>query len=203
LNLAEEFAARGDQDSATRIVRAGLKDADSTLRASAAELAVKLDHQDSTALLPLLRDPEIMVRRRVLEAVANSPELATDEDLLPLLHDGEATLRARCETILRARGLTDKEIQLGRLLTDPSPLKRLQLIDRLPADADLDPEAWLKRLTQDPSPVVRIGAARAAMDPTSPLGVDLTPRVREMAQSDPDGTVRQIADYLIRNRAQP
>jgi hypothetical protein len=202
LHLANDFAARGDNDSAARLVQAGLKDADGTLRAAAAELAVKLNAHDGTALRPLLQDPDVTVRRRVLEAVANSPELATDEDLLPMLHDSEGSLRARCEVILRARGLGDKELNLGRLLTDPSPLKRLQLIDRLPADADLDPEAWLKRLTQDPSPVVRIGAARAAMDPTSPLGVNLTERVREMAQKDPDGTVRQIAEYLIRDRAQ-
>ena len=38
------------------------------------------------------------------------------------------------------------------------------------------------------------------MDPTSSLGVNFTERVRLMAQRDPDGTVRQIADYLIRTQ---
>jgi hypothetical protein len=203
LRLAEEFAARADKESAGRIVRAALKDADATLRAAAAELAVKLDARDGSAVLPLLHDPDIAVRRRVLEAVGPSPDLATDEDLLPMLHDSDEGLRARCEEFLRGRGLGNRELDLGRLLTDPSPLKRLQIIDRLPADADLDADTWLQRLSQDPSPAVRIGAARAAMDPTSPLGVNLTERVREMAQRDPDGTVRQIAEFLIRSRGAP
>lgn len=155
---------------------------------------------DGPLTISSFNDRRAEVRRKALEEFGHSRDKCLDEELLPLLHDSEADIRTRCEALLRERGLTNKEIDLGRMVSDPSPMKRLQVIDRLPADADLDPEVWLQRLTQDSSPAVRIGAARAAMDPTSPLGVNLTDRVREMAQKDPDGTVRQIAEYLLRTR---
>jgi hypothetical protein len=167
-------------------------------RPAATDIAANVEEGPLT--IASLLDSRAEVRRKALEEFGHSRDKCLDEELLPLLHDAEADIRTRSEALLRERGLTDKEIELGRVVSDPSPLKRLQVIDRLPADADLDPEVWLQRLTQDPSPAVRIGAARAAMDPTSPLGVNLTERVREMAQKDPDGTVRQIAEFLIRSR---
>jgi HEAT repeat protein len=164
--------------------------------------ATTISDDDGAMTVAKLSDKRAEVRRKALEALGASRDLCLDEELLPLLHDAEKDSRERCESFLKARGLTDKEIQIGRIASDPLPLKRLQLIDKLPTDFDLDAEAWLQRLSQDPSPAVRIGAARAAMDPSSTLGVNLTDRVREMAQKDPDGTVRQIADYLIRDRGQ-
>ena len=38
------------------------------------------------------------------------------------------------------------------------------------------------------------------MDPSSSWGVNFSDRVRQMASRDPDGTVRQIADYLLRTQ---
>jgi hypothetical protein len=112
-------------------------------------------------------------------------------------------VRGRCEAALKIRGLRDKDVLLGRLITDSSPLKRLEVIRFLPNDSQLDPQAWLNRLCQDSSPIVRASAARFALDPAAEIDADLSPRVRQMAQSDPDGTVRQIAEFLLRSRERP
>lgn len=181
-----------------RILSAGLVSPEPSVRARAASLAPTEMMAD---LVPLLRDPAPDVRRVVLKIAAPQRQAIPDDALLPLLHDADADLRHRAEAALRARGLRDKEIHIGKMVSDPSPLKRLEVISQLPSDADLDPEVWLKKLCDDPSPAVRANAACAAMDPTSTLGVDLRDRVRHMAQRDPDGTVRQIADYLIRTQA--
>jgi hypothetical protein len=70
----------------------------------------------------------------------------------------------------------------------------------LPADAELDPRVWVQKLCQDPSPLVRASAARFAMEPGAPSDARLTEKVREMALRDPDGTVRQIAEFLIQSQ---
>ena len=202
LQLAESLPARGAgcKEAATKIVQAGLQDDEASNQEQAISLAVKPEFGLGAAVVPLLKDSKPEVRRSALLAVAALRESVPDDDLLPCLHDSDAEIRGLCETALKARGLRDKDVQLGRLIIDPKPLKRLEVLRFLPHDSQLDPHAWLNRLCQDPSPAVRASAARAAMDPTSSLDVDLSQRVRQMAQSDPDGTVRQIADYLIRNR---
>ena len=150
-----------------------------------------------------MSDSSPEVRRAALLAGGQAREVMSDEEFLKCLHDADADVRELCETTLKNRGLRDKDLQLGRLISDPSPLKRLEVVRFLPLDAQLDAQAWLNRLCQDPSPAVRASAARTAMDPDSGLGVEMSERVRQMAQSDPDGTVRQIAEYLVRPRRAP
>jgi hypothetical protein len=127
-------------------------------------------------------------------------DVVQDDDILPFLHDPDATVRTLCESALKSRGLRDKDVMLARLITDPSPLKRLEVIRFLPNDSQLDPQAWLERLCQDPSPIVRASAARTAMEPGLGVEIDMVKQVRQMARADPNGTVRQIAEYLVRSR---
>ena len=87
---------------------------------------------------------------------------------------------------------------MAKLVTDASFLKRLEVISYLPNDNQIDPQAWLQRLSQDPVPAVRAAAARAGLEPDWQMNVDFRDRVREMARSDPDGTVRQIAGDLLK-----
>jgi HEAT repeats len=193
-------------DTAGRIVQEALKDDQVSIQVKAIILALKPEMGMAGEVAPLLKDPKPEVRRAAILAIGPFRDLVPDDDLLPCLHDADEEVRQRCEMALKARGLRDKDVLLGRLITDSSPLKRLEVIRFLPNDAELDPKAWLSRLCQDSSPVVRATAARYALDPAAEVDVDLTPRVRQMAQSDPDGTVRQIADFLIRQsrvRLQP
>lgn len=174
IELADMIVSRGDQpDGARALIRAGLADGDAT------------------------------VRRAALLAAGEARATLADEDLLVGLHDTDADVRELCESTLRQRGLGDKEIRLARLISDPAPLKRLEVIRWLPADTELNAQAWLQRLSRDSSPAVRAAAVRTAQDPESGLRADLSERVREMAQNDPDGTVRQIAEYLMRQAKLP
>jgi hypothetical protein len=199
LEVVERLVAKGvARDSCRGIVRGGLTDAAAPIREFAISLAIRSELALEPEVLPLLHDPEAGVRRSAVLAIGSSRDLLSDDELLPWLHDPDAEVSGLCETALRARGLRDRDIHLGRLLTDPSPLKRLQVIDFLPTDDQIDPRQWLQRLSQDPVPIVRAGAARAALDPEYRCDDEFRARIRQMAMSDPDGTVRQIADGLLK-----
>lgn len=187
------------RDHGAKIVQAALKDDQVSIQTRAIILALKPEFSLATDVVPLLRDPKPEIRRSAILAIGPFRDLAPDEELLPCLHDLDEEVRSRCASALKSRGLRDKDLLLARLISDSSPLKRLELIRFLPNDSQLDPQAWLSRLCQDSSPVVRATAARFALD-GGELEVDLYPRVRQMAQSDPDGTVRQIAEFLVRKR---
>ncbi len=205
LELAEMWQGRGAdcRDAAAQLVQAGLKDDQVSTQVRAIILALKPEFGLVVDVAPLLKDPKPEVRRAAVLAVGPFRDLVPDEDLLPCLHDADEEVRGRCEAALKIRGLRDKDVLLGRLITDSSPLKRLEVIRFLPNDSQLDPQAWLNRLCQDSSPIVRASAARFALDPAAEIDADLSPRVRQMAQSDPDGTVRQIAEFLLRSRERP
>jgi hypothetical protein len=92
---------------------------------------------------------------------------------------------------LRSRGRTARDIHLGRRYTAPDPAERQKLLLDLADEEGLDVTVWLDRLTADPDPAVRAGAARMAVERRADLG----DRIEQMSKSDPDGTVRRIADY--------
>jgi len=141
-----------------------------------------------------LRDRSPVVRRAALVAVAPANEVVSEEDLIPLLHDDDAEVQRLCEAVLRSRGLSEEHLELARLISDSSPKARLRVLERLGRAQDLDPAAWLRRLSQDPSPAVRAAAVRAAAGYPK---VDLSDRLREMANSDPSETVRQNAQHYL------
>jgi len=58
--------------------------------------------------------------------------------------------------------------------------------------------AWLLQLSQDPEPAVRAAAVGAAGDYPH---IDLSLRLREMAEGDPSETVRQNALYYWQQRS--
>jgi len=202
VQIAEALPASGAREAAAAIVRAALKDGSAISQDQAIMMAVRPEFNLSADVLPLLNDRKPEIRRSALLAVGALKEIVSDEELLPSLQDPDTEVRGLCEATLRGRGLRDKDIRLGKLVTDPSPLKRLEVLLHLPADADLDPRLWVQKLCQDTSPLVRASAARFAMEPGAPQDAKLTERVREMARHDPDGTVRQIAEFLI-NSQQP
>ena len=141
-------------------------------------------------LLPLLRDTDATVRRHALLAVGPEREAASDDQLLPLLHDDSQDVRQLCEKMLRSRGLTEEHVRLARLVSASDPSIRLQVLPLLRRNGDLDPEVWLRRLTFDNAAAVRAAAARA-----SGSVIGMRDRLREMAQTDPSETVRDIARF--------
>ena len=67
----------------------------------------------------------------------------------------------------------------------------MQLLLDLPGNDDINLAAWLKKLSDDPDSAVRAGAARVAVE----RDVDFAERLEQMSRSDPDGTVRKIAEH--------
>jgi hypothetical protein len=152
-------------------------------------------------LVPSLRDPEPRVRREALQALAlkkypSSQEyLISDDDLLSWLHDPDKQVQHWCEKALRARNHSDLEIQMARLVTDERVHERLKVFEYLKQSRYETPDVWIARLCDDPEPSVKIAAARAAQEHHS---AGLLDRIREMAETDPSGTVRQTAAYYFK-----
>jgi hypothetical protein len=148
-------------------------------------------------VLPLLRDASALVRREAMRAVALNDKLISDEDLLTWLHDPDREVQRLCENALRCRGRSERDIRLGRFITDERARERLKVFPVLDAVPDRDLADLLRRLTEDAEPAVRIAAVMAAEK--FPL-VDLSDRLRDMAQNDRSPTVRQVAEYCVRAR---
>ncbi len=178
------------------IVSAGLKNPDPGSRVQAIRLTLhetlREDSELQALVVPLLHDPQTPVRRAALLAVGMAEQAVSEDQLLPLLHDTDEDVRRLCEEALRGRGLRESHLKLARLISDPRPEARLQVLDHLACTSDLEPGAWLRRLSEDPSPAVRAAAVRAAAGQTQ---VDLSLRLRQLAQNDPSPTVRQLAAH--------
>jgi hypothetical protein len=183
-------------DTCRLLADKGLGDRVARTRLAAVQLLARPALQGDAALLakvvPLLHDPDPVLRRAALVALASSRELVSEDDLVGLLHDADIEVQHLCEAALRIRQLTDEQIELARLISDDSPRSRLRVLDRLGGVSN--PSAWLRRLSVDPCAAVRAAAVRAVYQWP---GVELGDRLREMAQADPSETVRQNARYYL------
>ena len=188
------------------VVATGLRMADPATRVLAVRLALHPDLKLRAELPPLLSDPDAVVRRAALFAVASADgePLITDEELFRWLHDPDEGVRKACRDALVSRDRTEAEIGLGRRLTDPDPGERLKLLLDLRYDDDVaDPEPWLERLSRDPEPAVRAAAARVAVELTGDRRQACPAWVGRVADTDPDPTVRRVAGYFRRQPARP
>jgi hypothetical protein len=183
-------------DTCRSLAEKGLSDRLPRTRLAAVQLLMRPALQADTPLLakvvPMLRDPNPVLRRAALVALASSRDLVSEDDLVGLLHDPDIDIQHLCEAALRIRDLSDEQIELARLISDESPRARLRVLERLGGVSN--PSAWLRRLSLDPNPAVRAAAVRAVYHWP---GVELADRLREMAQADPSETVRQNARYYL------
>jgi HEAT repeats len=189
-------------DVAREMAERGLKHAKPGARIAALQLLgrgpMRKDKDLVEQALALLRDPEPAVRKAALVALAAETELARDEIFLPLLHDDDEEVQYWCETVLRKRGRSDADIQIARLISHKNAAMRLRVPNLLQRMPDLNLAAWLTQLSHDPSAAVRAAAVRAAGDHPH---VDLTERLREMAERDPSAAVQQNAGFYLRQHA--
>jgi HEAT repeat protein len=201
LDLLPAILACGDEDVARKakgMIATAAKSESVDLRIQAVATALRPEVDALDAIVPLLSDPEADVRRAAVLALGpirdGAIAVVTDEELLHCLHDADPEVRRLCEMGLRSRGRTPRDIFLGRRYTAPDPAERQKLLLDLADEEGLDVTVWLERLTNDPDPAVRAGAARVAVERRA----DLRDRLEQMSRSDPDGTVRRIADYYRR-----
>lgn len=180
-------------------IRRSLQDAEDGNRALAARLAALTPISLLAEVAPLLDDRSPVVRQVAMLVVGPAPEAISTDDLLRSLHDTDEDVRRLCEAQLRDwRGLRHEDIVLGRLITDSKPGVRLQVLENLCRTRDLEPGVWVRRLSHDPSPAVRAAAIRSAGEL---LQIDLSDRIRQMAQNDPSPTVRQLAQFYLSRQA--
>ena len=177
------------------LVRRGIQDSEADNRALAARLAALTQINLLPEVAPLLDDVSPAVRQVAMLVVGPAPEAISTDDLLRSLHDTNEDVRRLCEAALRDwRGLRHEDIALGRLISDPKPGVRLQVLENLGRARDLEPGVWLRRLSHDPVAAVRAAAIRSAGEE---MQIDLSDRIRQMAQNDPSPTVRQLAQFYL------
>jgi len=185
--------------SSRELARVCLASDKAAVRVQAVQLTLHPGMDLLEQVAALLGDPAVEVRRCAILAVdPESPagEGVLDDVLLPSLNDPDEEVRDLCEAVLRRRGRTPRQIQLGRLLSHPNPVERIQVIDLLLQAPDYDPAIWLRRLTHDPSPAIRAAAIRAIKEQSF---VQLNDRINEMSQSDPSPTVVFLARRYLAN----
>jgi HEAT repeat protein len=160
--------------------------------------AMRKDKELVERVIPLLRDPEPAVRRAALLTLASETEVVREEAFLPLLHDDDLQVQYLSELALRKRGLKDDDLAMARLISDKNPLTRLRVLHYLARMPEINLREWLRQLSHDPEPAVRAAAVGAtALYPH----VDMTQRLREMAERDPSDAVRENARYYLQLRS--
>jgi hypothetical protein len=143
--------------------------------------------------LVLLGDRSPYVRRALLLALSERPELLENDDVLAFLSDPDARVRAAADLVLSCRGLTREEISLATRATNPSPLVRAQVPRQIVDSQVVDRMVWLDHLSRDPATEVRSEAARALAQVNTPESLA---RLAEMAEADSDAGVRELARGL-------
>jgi hypothetical protein len=192
-------------DLAQPLALSGLTAPDPGVRVSAVNLALQMarraDHPSIlTKVVSLLGDSAPAVRRAALIAVGPNRNLMPEgelvpENLFPLLHDTDAEVKRLCGLTLVSWGFPETHIELARRISAPDAMSRLQVLDLLRATPELEPGIWLRRMSHDPDRAVRAAAIRAAC---KDFQIDMTTRIRQMAQDDPSDTVRQIATTYLK-----
>ena len=134
------------------------------------------------------------VRKQTLISFAQRNLLLTDDMVLNRLHDEDPMIRMTANIILKTRGLTKEQIDLGGLIFSPKSQERISVIPFLKDRTDIDPVVWLIQLSRDPEEMVRISAIEALAGHKTP---SVRKRLTEMARSDQSAVVRQTASRHV------
>lgn len=205
LELAAALLPLANAEAALPAIRpvalAGLRSEATAVRLRAVPLCLHAQVGGLDQVAGLLRDPSVEVRRAAILAVGPA-EQVREEALLVGLHDSDAEVRRLTEVSLRSRGLRPEHLELGRLISHPQPISRLRVLDHLTevlenqqgSEGDIDPGLWLRRLSHDGSPAVRAAALRLMSEQSL---LDLSDRIDQMARSDPNPSVSQLAQYYL------
>jgi HEAT repeat protein len=167
-------------------------------RAAAAEALAEL-RAGSTALAPLLRDPELTVRVAAIQAIGRSGDRSSTPALRALLGEGDVWIAANAlDALGRLGGATEAEA-VAPLLKSESPLLREKALDAL---GRLGAVGSLKAVAgglQDKVPAVRAAALGALTRLGSP---DLVPAARSLL-SDDNTSVREQALMALADAGDP
>ena len=181
-----------------QLVQPRLKDAEipSRLGALRALAALPID-QAAAPGLELLADKEPFVRSEVIRLYGLRSTLLTEDKLLDLLYDKEQIVSSMAETALKARGLTIKQIELGKTMVNPDPKVRATVIARLDESIDIDPAVWLARLVEDKDAEIRLKAVEAIA--RRKVTGELKRKLQVISDSDSSDAVRKRAEKILRS----
>jgi hypothetical protein len=183
-------------------VVAGLKDDNPSVRVAAVKLAVVPQLHAEELLPPLLLGPRAdaspEVRHLVILALGEADVLLTTDQICRFLSDEALMVRLAAERVLRARGLPDNQLKIGKLMYQSDPAARAEVAALVCECPELDSFLWLERLSRDPAPAVRVAAARAISRQQDLRGLTL---MRHLASEDADPTVQEIARFFLLQRA--
>ena len=170
MRVADEALAAWKLGLHAPVVRR-LADPQAKVRAAAIACLGLLPIDDAAApAIAYLDDPEPAVRQQVIVTFAQRRDLLTEDALLKVSIDENAALAKTAELVLKTRGLTVDQIELGKQIFDHDPWKRAALIPLLRKRSDIDPMVWLLQLASDDKEAVRIAAAEALAERFTPGG---------------------------------
>jgi hypothetical protein len=147
--------------------------------------------------LDLLEDKEPFVRSEVIRLYGLRSTLLNDDRLLVLLYDKEQIVSGMAETALKARGLTPRQILLGKTMVSPDPKVRMTVIAQLDESMDIDPAIWLARLVEDKDAEIRLKAVDAIA--RRRVSGELKRRLQVISETDSSDAVRKSAEKILRS----
>lgn len=191
LHTAEIEHLAAWKESLYQIALRSMGDTDVNSRAAAVAAVASLPLNDKAQpALAYLKDPSPQVRIQVLGGFARRSDMLDSEAILPFLYDPDATIARYAAQVLKNRGLTMAQIDLGRHVVHPMPRMRAAAVSLIQSQTDIDPTLWLVFLSRDSDPSVRSKAAEALASSSAPEAIQ---RLGEMAASDPSPEVREVA----------
>ncbi len=111
-------------------------------------------------------------------------------ELLTQLHINDAAQASTAERELVRRGITPRQIEIGRALTSPLASERRRWADALPNLAEIDAKPWLLWLSRDADADVRRTVVTLMATSREP---ELLRRLAEIAATDENEMVRELA----------
>ncbi len=150
--------------------------------------------KEAAPAVAYIRDEDFTVRYQTLISFANRPTLLGAEAILPLLHDPVPDLGTLAEKVLKARGISQEQLGLGRLISHSRADIRASAIPMLLKRDDIDPVIWLLHLTEDSNASVRLQAIQALDGRVTP---EVRQRLQEIIAADESADVRAAAAKLV------
>jgi hypothetical protein len=155
--------------------------------------ALALDDKAAPAA-DLIKDKNWQVRLNVVVAFAERRGVLPEEEIFPLLYDSAELIPEMAARVLKARGLTSDQINLGKLIVHPKAEIRASAIPLVLKREDIDPVTWLIYLSRDTDDAVRGQAVDALAGRLTP---EARQRLEEIAQSDPSTKIRATARKVV------
>jgi HEAT repeat protein len=179
----------------TELFHVALSDEDAAVRLETIRILARRSDPPAQALLrPLLHDPDMWIRAEVIRILGESGGSDIVSGLLPSLEDPVGMIQiAACEALGKLRAPEGKAAMIRLLTSHDRDVKQAAAV-ALGELGGTDIGSHVAPLLDDPHWGVRAAAAVAL---GRAYAVSAVPRLREIAQRDPDQLVRESAHFAL------